>query len=76
MIGLPEDFLHHPEGSGGGVIQTTASEATLVCLLAARTRAIKEIQQNVADLLPAEINFKLVAYCSDQVCNVHLVGRL
>ena len=67
MIGLPEEFLHRPGGSGGGVIQTTASEATLVCLLAARTRAIKDIQQNEPDSLPAEINSRLVAYCSDQV---------
>ncbi|XP_051158374.1 histidine decarboxylase [Leptopilina boulardi] len=66
MINLPEDFLHHPESSGGGVIQTTASEATLVSLLAARTRIIKEIQQTEPHLSPAEINSKLVAYCSDQ----------
>lgn len=29
MIGLPESFLHVKNGRGGGVIQTTASEATL-----------------------------------------------
>ncbi|CAL7945918.1 unnamed protein product [Xylocopa violacea] len=67
MIGLPEEFLHRPGGSGGGgVIQTTASEATLVCLLAARTRAIRDVQQNEPDRLPAEINSRLVGYCSDQ----------
>ncbi|XP_043288605.1 histidine decarboxylase [Venturia canescens] len=66
MIGLPEDFLHRSEGCGGGVIQTTASEATLVCLLAARTRAIRDIQQNEPEALPTEINSRLVAYCSDQ----------
>ncbi|XP_031827345.1 histidine decarboxylase isoform X2 [Nomia melanderi] len=67
MIGLPEEFLHRPGGSGGGgVIQTTASEATLVCLLAARTRAIRDVHQNEPDRLPAEINSRLVAYCSDQ----------
>ncbi|XP_014212792.1 histidine decarboxylase isoform X1 [Copidosoma floridanum] len=66
MIGLPEDFLHQLGGSGGGVIQTTASEATLVCLLAARTRAIRDVQETKPDLLPAEINSRLVAYCSDQ----------
>ncbi|XP_076178291.1 histidine decarboxylase isoform X2 [Ptiloglossa arizonensis] len=67
MIGLPEEFLHRPGGSGGGgVIQTTASEATLVCLLAARTRAIRDVQQNEPDRLPAEINSRLIAYCSDQ----------
>ena len=29
---------------GGGVIQTTASESTFVCLLAGRTEAIKRYQ--------------------------------
>jgi glutamate/tyrosine decarboxylase-like PLP-dependent enzyme len=29
MIGLPDSFLHTKNGKGGGVIQTTASEATL-----------------------------------------------
>ncbi|XP_011155866.1 histidine decarboxylase [Solenopsis invicta] len=67
MIGLPEDFLHRPGGSGGGgVIQTTASEATLVCLLAARSRAIRAVQENDPDRLATEINSRLVAYCSDQ----------
>lgn len=67
MIDLPDEFLHRPGGSGGGVIQTTSSEATLVCLLAARTRAIKIVQQDDPELLPADINSRLVAYCSDQV---------
>ena len=31
MIGLPEEFLHtKPHSPGGGVIQTTCSEATFV----------------------------------------------
>lgn len=76
MIGLPEDFLHRPGGSGGGVIQTTASEATLVCLLAARTRAIRDVQENDPDRLPTEINSRLVAYCSDQVCAIDVCNRL
>jgi aromatic-L-amino-acid decarboxylase len=37
MLGLPEKFLSH--SSGGGVIQDTASSATLCALLAARERA-------------------------------------
>ena len=42
MIGLPDDFLHsNAKSPGGGVIQTTASESTFVCLLAGRTEAIK-----------------------------------
>ncbi|KAB7499237.1 Histidine decarboxylase, partial [Armadillidium nasatum] len=67
MIGLPEQFLHRGEKStGGGVIQTTASEATFVCLLAARTEAILKYQNEYPDIEDAEINSRLVAYCSDQ----------
>lgn len=67
MIGLPEHFLHScKDFPGGGVIQTTASEATFVCLLAARTEAIQRYQKEYPDLEDAEINSRLVAYCSDQ----------
>ncbi len=38
-LGLPERFMSSNEGKGGGVIQGTASEATLVALLAARSRS-------------------------------------
>ncbi|XP_046743090.1 histidine decarboxylase isoform X2 [Diprion similis] len=66
MIALPEEFLHSPGRSGGGVIQTTASEATLVCLLAARTRAIKDNQKIHPEESASNINARLVGYCSDQ----------
>uniref|UniRef100_A0A182QJR3 Histidine decarboxylase n=1 Tax=Anopheles farauti TaxID=69004 RepID=A0A182QJR3_9DIPT len=67
MIGLPDSFLHIPGVSmGGGVIQTTASEATLVCLLAGRTMAIRRFHEHTPGLQDAEINARLVAYCSDQ----------
>lgn len=67
IIGLPEAFLHtHNESKGGGVIQTTSSEATFVCLLAARTQAIRRIQETNPELEDVEINSRLVAYCSDQ----------
>uniref|UniRef100_A0A146LYZ4 Histidine decarboxylase n=2 Tax=Lygus hesperus TaxID=30085 RepID=A0A146LYZ4_LYGHE len=67
MIGLPKEFLHYESnGIGGGVIQTTASESTLVCLLAARTEAIRKYKETDDDLEDAEINSRLVVYCSDQ----------
>ncbi|KAF4519118.1 hypothetical protein B566_EDAN010540 [Ephemera danica] len=67
MVGLPEDFLHlRADSPGGGVIQTTSSEATFVCLLAGRTEAIRRYQQECPELEDAEINSRLVAYCSDQ----------
>lgn len=66
-IGLPDDFLHSKTQShGGGVIQTTASESTFVCLLAGRTEAIRRYQTHFPDAADAEINSRLVAYCSDQ----------
>lgn len=48
-LGLPDTFRHEPRHStpgtkplGGGVIQSTASDATLVALLAARERARRD----------------------------------
>ncbi|XP_021932712.1 histidine decarboxylase isoform X2 [Zootermopsis nevadensis] len=67
MIGLPDEFLHtRVNSTGGGVIQTTASEATFVCLLAGRTEAIRRYREQDEELEDAEINSRLVAYCSDQ----------
>jgi histidine decarboxylase len=67
MIGLPDEFLHQQsDGKGGGVIQTTASESTLVCLLAGRTKAIRKFHEHTTGYQDAEINARLVAYCSDQ----------
>ncbi|XP_018570725.1 histidine decarboxylase [Anoplophora glabripennis] len=66
MIGLPEEFLHRKGGSGGGVIQTTASECTLISLLAGRYVAIKMYTDLFPEATKHEINGKLVAYCSDQ----------
>ena len=67
LLGLPQQFLSKtPEGSlapGGGVIQGTASEAALVCMLAARARALEG--------RPIEDMAQLVAYTSDQVQERH-----
>jgi len=57
-----------------GFVQTTASEATFVCLLAGRTEAIRRYQQEYPDLEDAEINSRLVAYCSDQV-NIQSISQ-
>ncbi|XP_022249959.1 histidine decarboxylase-like isoform X1 [Limulus polyphemus] len=67
MIGLPEEFLHtRRDSEGGGVIQTTSSEATFVALLAARTETIRKVKTEHPELEDAEINSRLVGYCSDQ----------
>ncbi|KAG7312742.1 hypothetical protein JYU34_001117 [Plutella xylostella] len=67
ILGLPECFLNEQNDSlGGGVIQTTASEATLVSLLAARTRTLTELSQLNPEEQSAALLAHLVCYCSDQ----------
>ncbi|XP_044149426.1 aromatic-L-amino-acid decarboxylase-like isoform X3 [Bufo gargarizans] len=67
-IDLPEQFLAGTNGEGGGVIQGTASEATLMALLAARTKVTRRLQAENPDLTDAEIIGRMVAYSSDQLC--------
>uniref|UniRef100_A0A8D0HM33 Aromatic-L-amino-acid decarboxylase n=1 Tax=Sphenodon punctatus TaxID=8508 RepID=A0A8D0HM33_SPHPU len=66
MVNLPPQFLAGKDGEGGGVIQGTASEATLVALLAARTNAIKRVHTANPELTQGDILSRLVAYSSDQ----------
>uniref|UniRef100_A0AAU7P2T3 Histidine decarboxylase n=1 Tax=Callistoctopus minor TaxID=515824 RepID=A0AAU7P2T3_CALMC len=49
-------------------IPGTASEATFVALLAARTEAIRRYKLLHGSMDDSDINGRLVAYCSDQVC--------
>ncbi|CAH1785663.1 unnamed protein product [Owenia fusiformis] len=64
LLNLPEQFLSG--GKGGGVIQGTASESTLVALLAARHKAVHDYRQTHPDVKnDEEVAAKLVAYCSD-----------
>src|ERR1700693_5340070 len=58
MLGLPETFLS--SSTGGGVIQDTASSASLCALLAARERATNYVSNKKG------CNGKLVAYASTQ----------
>jgi len=58
MLGLPEKFLS--TGSGGGVIQDTASSASLVALLAARERTTQFASNRKG------CDGRLIAYCSTQ----------
>ncbi|CAG4998904.1 unnamed protein product [Parnassius apollo] len=68
LLGLPEEFLNCSSGPGGGIIQGSASEATLVGLLAAKDRMIRKLTEVDPNLDPDDIYSKLVAYTSDQ-CN-------
>ena len=58
MLGLPEKFLS--TSTGGGVIQDTASSASLCALLAARERATNFASNATG------CDGKLVAYTSSQ----------
>ncbi|NWX82609.1 DCHS decarboxylase, partial [Nothoprocta pentlandii] len=67
MLGLPDKFLHHhPNSVGGGVLQSTVSESTLVALLAARKNKILEMKVSEPDTDESSLNSRLVAYASDQ----------
>ncbi|KAG6925151.1 histidine decarboxylase [Chelydra serpentina] len=67
MLGLPDTFLHHhPDSQGGGVLQSTVSESTLIALLAARKNKILEMKALEPDTDESTLNSRLVAYASDQ----------
>lgn len=80
LIGLPEEFLSRG-GTGGGVIQGTASEATIVALLASRARAVRRenarravaagtdpLKEDSAEFgaLEDELGARWTVYASDQ----------
>uniref|UniRef100_A0A8D2Q8I6 Histidine decarboxylase n=1 Tax=Varanus komodoensis TaxID=61221 RepID=A0A8D2Q8I6_VARKO len=67
MMGLPEMFLHyHPDSRGGGILQSTVSESTLIALLAARKNKILEMKVSQPDIDDSTLNSHLIAYASDQ----------
>jgi glutamate/tyrosine decarboxylase-like PLP-dependent enzyme len=72
LLGLPAGFKS--QGTGGGVIQGTASEATLVALVAARAKALAQLGGHGSGLGPAPaaagdagaLASRLVCYASEQ----------
>ncbi|GLH01301.1 Aromatic L-amino-acid decarboxylase [Gryllus bimaculatus] len=66
MLELPPEFLASSGGKGGGVIQGTASEATLVALLGAKARVLRKARQENPDVNENDIVSKLVGYASSQ----------
>uniref|UniRef100_A0AC35U3D4 Aromatic-L-amino-acid decarboxylase n=1 Tax=Rhabditophanes sp. KR3021 TaxID=114890 RepID=A0AC35U3D4_9BILA len=44
-VNLPDNLLNSHEGPGCGIIQSTASDATLVAILAARARAVIKLSE-------------------------------
>ncbi|XP_053687751.1 aromatic-L-amino-acid decarboxylase-like [Sabethes cyaneus] len=66
ILGLPEEFLACSEGQAGGVIQGTASEATLVALLGAKAKVINRVQEEHPEWDEAYIISRMVGYTSIQ----------
>ncbi len=57
----------HMVASRSCLYQGTASEATYVALLAARSQTVSRIRKDQTERSEYDIMSKLVAYCSDQV---------
>ncbi|XP_014247619.1 aromatic-L-amino-acid decarboxylase-like [Cimex lectularius] len=77
LIGLPSEFLSSSGGPGGGVIQGSASEATLVAILVSKEKVLKEIKAQNPDIDEDVLQGKLVAYSSDESnSSVEKAGKL
>ncbi|GLG97036.1 3,4-dihydroxyphenylacetaldehyde synthase [Gryllus bimaculatus] len=66
LLALPEHFLNAAPGPGGGVLQGSASEATLVALLAAKERTVRRVLEEQPGEDAALLKTRLVAYTCDQ----------
>lgn len=66
MLDLPAEFLACSGGKGGGVIQGTASEATLVALLGAKARTLAKVKVEHPEWTDGEIISRLVGYHSSK----------
>ena len=64
-VGLPDVFLS--AGEGGGIIQGSASDSTLVALLSARARAFTYMRRVNPGASDHELMAKMTLYASDQV---------
>src|SRR5262249_14883601 len=71
-MGLPEGYMSTSSEGGGGVIQGSASEAIVTCMVAARERVLRRradeegLQGNAREKRIEELRAKLVALGSDQ----------
>ncbi|XP_066246339.1 3,4-dihydroxyphenylacetaldehyde synthase-like isoform X2 [Euwallacea similis] len=66
ILGLPEEFLNCSEGPGGGLIQSAASESTLVGILSAKHKKIQQLKTEGTPFPDWEAEEKLVAYTSNE----------
>lgn len=51
VLGLPEHFKNSHPGPGCGIIQNTASDATMIAIMTARARAVEAIKNDSTSLL-------------------------
>lgn len=80
MLNLPSAFLACSGGKGGGVIQGTASEATLVALLGAKAKIMQKVKAEHPDWEDMTIVSKLIGYCSGKyrryaLCFVNFIAN-
>ncbi|KAJ6223277.1 hypothetical protein RDWZM_001822 [Blomia tropicalis] len=68
MLGLPDHFCFGSGKGGGGVIQSTASESTLIAMLCSRCEVLQDrgVDHKVEDEAKYDILSRLVAYTSCQ----------
>ncbi|KAK5972163.1 aromatic-L-amino-acid decarboxylase [Trichostrongylus colubriformis] len=59
VLGLPEHFKNSHPGTGCGIIQNTASDATMIAILTARARAVEAVKSESNTLLSWMANSEL-----------------
>ena len=68
LLGLPQHFKNAAEGPGCGIIQSTASDATLIAIFAARATAVEVSRFRFSFLFP----MKMVGTLEDQGVSIIL----
>ncbi|XP_014671545.1 PREDICTED: tyrosine decarboxylase-like [Priapulus caudatus] len=67
MVNLPNIFRPFEDmGRGGGVLQQSASDCILVCMLTARAQAIRHYKEEHGSEEDGAILSRMVAYCSKE----------
>lgn len=75
ILGIPGEYLS--KGNGGGVIQQSASDATIVAMVAARQRALRIAREKLGDKYDEnEVLSKLVCYVGEEAHSCHKKGAM
>ncbi|PIO53068.1 hypothetical protein TELCIR_25614, partial [Teladorsagia circumcincta] len=59
VLGLPEHFKNSHPGTGCGIIQNTASDATMIAILTARAKAVEAVKTESTSILSWMANTEL-----------------